>query len=194
MRLLKGEARARETGRPSDERWRPSTSAGSRRFYPLITLQSSTGTLRVVNYFAKRGGDVPRRSVQRAPEWNKDAKLKSARAGKRRSRKGGKREGEDEEEGAGGPGDAARRTPSLWLAVRGHERRPTSAAGGGEASILQSRPNTRNLSLDCFFRFLLLSAAAEGKASNYSGIWGRMACESSVLSPNCPKVTSCLNS
>lgn len=72
-----------ETGRPSDERWLPSTSAGIRRFYHLITLQSSTGTLRVVNYFAKQCGDVPRCTVQQSAERNKDAdtKLKSVRAG-----------------------------------------------------------------------------------------------------------------
>lgn len=81
--LLKGKARESETGRPSDERWLPSTSAGIRRFYHLITLQSSTGALRAVNYFAKQRGDVPRRTVQQSAEWNKDAdtKLKSARAG-----------------------------------------------------------------------------------------------------------------
>lgn len=93
-------------GRPSDERWLPSTSAGIRPFYHLITLQSSTGTLLVVNYFAKQRGGVPRRTVQQAPEWDKDAdtKLKSVRAGKRLGNGGKVRKmgREDEEEMARG--------------------------------------------------------------------------------------------
>lgn len=94
-----------------------------------------------------------------------------------------KREGEEEEEPAGGR--VEHRAPRRWSSanegvetVRGRaERRrlyicvrATNAdkhqplVCGGKASILHSRPNTRNLSLDCFFRFLLLSAAAQGKS------------------------------
>lgn len=84
--VLKGKARERETEQPSDKRWLPSTSAGICHFYHLIMLQSSTGTLRVVNYFAKQCGDVPRRTMQPSAEQNKDAdiKLKSVRAGMKR--------------------------------------------------------------------------------------------------------------
>lgn len=98
--------RESETGRPSDERWLPSTSAGIRRFYHLITLQSSTGTLRVVNYFAKQCGDVPRCTVQQSAERNKDAdtKLKSVRAGMKKrlsNRERWKKNGEREWRGDG---------------------------------------------------------------------------------------------
>ncbi len=44
---------------PSDEHWLPSTSVGCHCLCRLITLQSSTGALRAVNYFGEQCGDVP---------------------------------------------------------------------------------------------------------------------------------------
>lgn len=94
--VLKGKASESETDHL--------TSAGSKApplastvFCRLITLQSSAGAPRVVNYFAKRCGDVPRRAGlgerrrARNPKTRKSEIRKSARA---RAKKGDKQKHE----------------------------------------------------------------------------------------------------
>lgn len=53
---------------PSDEHWLLSISVGFHSLCRLITLQSSTGALRAVNYFAEQRGDVPSCERQRERE------------------------------------------------------------------------------------------------------------------------------
>lgn len=52
---------------PSDEHWLPSTSVGFHCLCRLITLQSSAGAPRAVNYFTEQCGDVP--SCERERRW-----------------------------------------------------------------------------------------------------------------------------
>lgn len=81
---------------PSDEHWLPSTSAGILCLCRLITLQSSTGALRAVNYFAEQRGDVQSCERQRERqtekrrlsrnhwelEWKKKRRCKDKRRGR----------------------------------------------------------------------------------------------------------------
>lgn len=82
---------------PSDEHWLPSTSVGFHCLCRLITLQSSVGALRAVNYFTKQCRDVPscgrerdwetetqrRQRSQREMEWKRD----DAKKGRKESAK-----------------------------------------------------------------------------------------------------------
>lgn len=73
---------------PSDKHWLPSTSVGFLCLCRLITLQSSAGALRAVNYFAEQCGDVP--SFERERKWETEVQRrsrKSGRAGVQKKRK-----------------------------------------------------------------------------------------------------------
>lgn len=65
---------------PSDEHWLPSTSVGFQCLCRLITLQSSAGALRAVNYFTEQRGDVP--SCEPETEWEAEERRPSINQGK----------------------------------------------------------------------------------------------------------------
>ncbi len=89
---------------PSDEHWLPSTSVGILCLCRLITLQSSTGAPRAVNYFAEQRGDVQSCERQRERQtqtrrlsrnhWELDGKRDEAKMGGKRVLEKWTREGD----------------------------------------------------------------------------------------------------